>query len=268
MLVDYFVLRVFGVQGAFGLAHRIRIGLLIKAVCGNRHRRCMSRRIHAVDHKAVALERADNGVAPARRAAKRAALDNLRHVQSRSERVAEHCRHGSKYCRVARSSGDNDVRALCKRTLKCLDAHLPDDMSRPVNVGFRETCNLAQRHDTVSADRFLDFVARHIGQDRSEPEMQAFIACDFAHHFERMCEMRRCARAAGGAYQQRYAKTPRAVDALCEIDAHHGFGLRHFSGAQIVRAGIDRAHVGADQVRLALEPSVERRIGNPIPQLP
>ena len=90
----------------------------------------------------------------------------------------------------------------------------PTMISRPVNVGFRETCNLAQRHDTVSADRFLNFVARNIGQNRSEPEMQVFIACNLAHHFERMCEMRCRAGTAGRPYQQRYVKTPRAAQAL------------------------------------------------------
>ena len=43
VLVDDFVFRVFGVQRAFGLAHRIRVGLLIQAVRGDRHRRCMAR---------------------------------------------------------------------------------------------------------------------------------------------------------------------------------------------------------------------------------
>ena len=267
MLVDDRVTRLIRMQRAFGFAYRIRVSLLVEAVRRHRHGRRMADRVHAVDREAVALERADDRIAPARRAAQRAALDDLGHMQGRPERIAERRGNRRKHGRITRAPGNDDISAAFERALECFYAHLADQVRRLVDIGFSQLADFTERYYSLRAYRLLHRIARDVRANRGEAKMQVLLARNVAHHGERLLEVRCCARTARGAYHERDAEAARAANALRKIDAHHGLRLRHLARAEIVRARIDRTHIGADQVGLAGETGVERLIRNAITQL-
>ena len=120
----------------------------------------------------------------------------------------------------------------------------------------------------AGAHRRAQHVARQIGAQHAEAEMQPLGARDLADDRERRLQMRRRARRTGGTDHQRHVDRARAQQHLAQIAPRRGRRGRHLALAEIGRPDIDRAHVAADQVRLACQAGIERRRRNAIAELP
>ena len=118
------------------------------------------------------------------------------------------------------------------------------------------------------AHRRAQHVARHIGAQDAQAEMQPLGPRDVANDRQRRLQMRRGARRTGGADHQRHIDRPRAQQYLAQIAPCCRRRRRHLALAEIGRADIDRAHVAADQIRLARKPGIECRRRDAIAKLP
>jgi hypothetical protein len=110
-------------------------------------------------------------------------------------------------------------------------------------------------------------LARHVGAQHAEAEMQLILAGNVAHHGQRRVDMRSRAGRPGGADHQRDVVLPRRQDHLAQVTPRRCRRRRHPAGAEIVRADIDRAHVAADHVGLSRQPGLERRRRHAVAEL-
>ena len=265
--IERLVARRVDVQRAFRLVYAIRIALFVETVGGHRHRRRMTNRVHAVDDEAFAVERAEQRVAPARCGAERGAFDDLGQVHRRPQRIAQRCRDRRVHRSIAGTAGNHHLGPRIERALEGFDTHLADDVRSVIDITLGKRRYRAEGAYFLVANRALDQIARHVGGDRSETEMQACGTGDVAHHLQSLVEMRRRARGTGGSKEQRDAEVPRAAQYAGEVVARHGVAGGEIAAAEIVGPRIDRAHVSADEMRLAFQSLGEGRFGNAVAQL-
>jgi hypothetical protein len=125
----------------------------------------------------------------------------------------------------------------------------------------------AERADPSGAIGRADDLARDVGGDRREPEPQPALRGDGAHERRRRGEMRCGAGCAGRADEQRHAEPPRGLEHEGEIASGHLGRRRHLAAAEIGGSGIDRPHVGADEMRAAGDARAQRRLGDAVAEL-
>jgi len=265
--VDRLVFDCVEMQRPFRLLHAVRVGLLVQRVRGDGHRCGAAVRVHAFNHGGLALQRAQHGVASARGAAERGTFDDLRHVHGGAEREAQPFRDGGEDRGIAGAAGEDDVRPEIERAPEGLRPHLADKMRRIFNVAIVGHGHLADRGKPSFRPCGSNRVLRDVGADHRELEAQPFGARDAAQKRERGVEMRPRAGAARGADQQRHVERARPTQHEAEVAPRHRFGRGDLSGAQIAGAGVDGSHVAADEVRLARQARLQRRLRNAVAEL-
>ena len=92
-------------------------------------------------------------------------------------------------------------------------------------------------------------------------------AGDVAHHRQRGVQMRAGAGRSGGADDQRHVQRTGGEQHAAQVAAGSLGRRRHLALAQIGRTDVDRAHVAADQVGLALHAGVEGGGGDAVAEL-
>ena len=134
--------------------HRVRIGLLIKTVCGNRNRGRSSLRIHAFEDESIVIQNGENRIAAAGYAAQRGAFDNLSHMHRKSGWKSQHRRQGGEDAGVAGSAGDDHIDIHFQRFAEWPRAHLPDDIGGVPHVLFGQRRHVVQAGDPPGSHRF------------------------------------------------------------------------------------------------------------------
>ena len=119
----------------------------------------------------------------------------------------------------------------------------------------------------AGAHRCAQSVARQIGAQHTHAEVQSLRTRDFADDGECRVQMRRRARGASRADHQRHINRTRTEQHLAQVAPRRRWCRRHLAFAEIGGPDIDRAHVAADQVRLARQTCIEGRSGNAVAEL-
>ena len=109
---------------------------------------------------------------------------------------------------------------------------------------------------------------RHIAANGGQPETQTVLHGDLLHHRHGGLQLGPGTGGAGTADDQRHAGLERAEQHQFKVALDHALGCGHAARAQVIRAGVDGAHVATDEVRLALQAARERGFGNAKTQLP
>ena len=87
----------------------------------------------------------------------------------------------------------------------------------PSTVYLGQRLDRADRHGLAGAHRGLDDIARHLGVDGGEAEIQVVLARDLANDLDRFREVRIAATGAGGADDEWDAVAHRADDGEREV---------------------------------------------------
>src|SRR4029453_5909701 len=115
-------------------ADLVGISLLVKRMGGDaRWSRCATGR-HALELEALVVENTEDGVAPARHAAERCALDDLGHVHGDAGREVQHGRNAGEYARVAGAAEHDDIHVRLKSAPERFQSQLCDDVGRRIDV--------------------------------------------------------------------------------------------------------------------------------------
>ena len=256
------------VQPTFRFVHGEGIGLFVQAVRGHRHRRRAPLPGHALQHEPLVIQRSQNRIAAARHAAQRRALDDLRHVHGEPGRKAKHRRQRCKDRRIARPAGDQHVNVLGQGATERAHAHLTDDMCGLRHLFLGESRHVVDAAQRTGAHSCTERVAGEIGTQHAQAEMQALGTRDIADDGKRRLQMRFGTRGPGRTDNQRHVDRTRAQQRLPQIASRCRRCSRHLAFAEIGGTDIDRAHVAADQIRLAREAGIECRSGNAVAKLP
>ena len=188
-------------------------------------------------------------------------------MQRGTDREAEALRQRRVDGRVAGAARDDDIRLQIDGALEGLHAHLADDAGGAVDIRLRECADGADGRDLAAAHGGLHDITRHLGANIGDLEAQIVLARDFADDVHGLGKVRIAAARAGRAENEGNAVPDRTDDREAEIPLGRAPRRRELACAEIVGARIDRAHVSADQMRLAREAGAECRFGNAIAEL-
>ena len=229
--------------------------------------RGVRQRVHALQGEAVLVQLSQHGVACRRAAAQRGALDDLGHVLAQGGGVAQHLGQHGKHRGVAGAPGNQHVGRLAQRTRQCFGAALAHDVAALQDVGLCRACHRADGLQLPGPQRLHHQFGRQVTGHRGQAKAQALGLRNGPHHGHGRVQLRPRPGGAGAADDQRDALRQGRCQHQLKVAVHHGRGRCHLARAQVIGAGVDRAHVAADQVRPARQPALQGGLGNAIAQL-
>ena len=219
------------------------------------------------ENKTLAGERAESAIGSAAgRGGDRAAFENLAHVDGQARIVAEHDRQRGEVGRIVASARQHHVAAGLERLDERLAAHLRDEMAGGVDGFFGQLGHERQRADFPGAQGGFHRFLFDVGGDHAQAEGEIFLAGDFFEDFAAPGQMRRSARSARRADDDRHAEFQSFDEHVAQIALDERPIGERLAAAEIIRPGIGRAGVAGDQMRLPRDAFHEGFFGKTVAQ--
>jgi hypothetical protein len=140
-------------------------------------------------------------------------------------------------------------------------------MRRLRNIGFGQCRHAVEAGDCTGTNGIEQCRTRNICPHHGHAEPQPFTPGDVADHRQRRVQMGRGNSRSGRPDDQRDIQFPSGKQHAAEVAAGRFGGGRHLALAEVSGTNVDRSHVATDQVRSAVDASLERGRRNAVAEL-
>jgi hypothetical protein len=190
--------------------------------------------------------------------ARGAAFEDLGGMPDRGRVDAAHHRHRGKHRGIARPACDDDLRAVFERFDERLDACHADDVRTAVDHIRIELRRIRERRNLAFPQLALEIALVLFAMYRRKLEGQLLFASDLACNADQPRKLRVAARRARGSDDHRDFRRAAGKKHQSEIALVGGIGKERVAGAEVVRSGVCRPGIGADEMRLQSHRALQR----------